>query len=375
MAATDVCRKFLAIALRGALVVAALLALLLVLPPQARAGRWDWSGSIGFDYVNLVGADNPQRIANAGMLIEWAQKVTVDVSDRLAVNAKVCTSCHGFAVDQAYAEIRLHRLANIEAGRINVPFGDYYLRHDPANDVHPSKPLPYAMGGMLRFRNDQFNLSVIPMPYSDQGASLFGDIWIHDATQIWYSIYLVNGFRAPTPRDFSFQAQTDNSGLGSDNNGSLSWGGRVSFARKAVSFGGSYLKGTYDPASRFEYAAWGVDLALEAAGITLRSEYLQRDTDVLAAEELGRLRKRGFYVQVEIPVERRVGIVGLFDGLLREGPSLGTEIDAQSGIVRWSLGLNISPAIQYTFRLAYDHWRFTDFEDTDVWHAGVVVAY
>lgn len=375
MAATEARRMLLGFALRGALLVAPLLALFLALPPEARAGRWDWSGSAAFDYMNLAGADNPQRIANAGMLLEWAQKVTVDVSDRLSVNAKVCTSCHGFAVDQAYAEIRVHTLVNIEAGRINVPFGDYYLRHDPANDVLPSKPLPYAMGGMLRFRSDQFNLGVIPMPYSDQGASLFGDIWINDANQIWYSIYLVNGFRAPAPRDFSFQTQTDNSGLGSDNNGSLSWGGRVSFAREAVSLGGSYLKGSYDPESRFEYAAWGVDLALKAAGIKVRSEYLERDTDVLTAEGPARLTKKGFYIQAEVPLERRLGVVGLLDGLLREGPSLGTENDERSGIVRWSLGLNVSPAIQYTFRLAYDHWRFTDFEDADVWHAGVVVAY
>ena len=78
-------------------------------------------------------------------------------------------------------------------------------RHDPASDAFLSKPLPYAMGHMLRYQVDRFNLGVIPMPYVDNGASVFGDVWIRDALQIWYAAYAVNGFTSGTPRDFTFK--------------------------------------------------------------------------------------------------------------------------------------------------------------------------
>ena len=343
------------------------------LPPSASAARWDWSGSIAVD-EKLLDVDAPETQTNSGAIVEWAMKATVEVSQKVTANVKLCTSCHGITPDQAYAEIRFHPLLNLEAGRINVPFGDYYLRHDPASDALASKPLPYAMGQMVRFRADQFNLGVLPMPYSDQGASFFGDVWIRDSIQAWYALYLVNGFRSPTPRDFNFKNQVADGGF-IDNNGEPSWGARVSLAEERVSLGGSYLRGSYDPAGRFDYDARGVDLGVLLGGIQLRSEYLERNTDVQVDGERSRLVKRGFFVQVEAPAGRHVRFVGRFDGLLRKGDPLGTENDESSGIGRWTAGVNIAPAIDYVFRLDYEYWRFTDFADVRVAHIGVVVSY
>lgn len=317
---------------------------------------------------------NPQDITKWGTLVELALKATVDVSDHVTANVKACTSCHGITVDQAYAEIRAHSLANFEVGRINVPFGDYYLRHDPASDVLQSKPLPYSMGQMLRFRADQFNLGVIPMPYSDQGVSFFGDVWIKDSVQWWYSLYAVNGFRANTPRDFLFKSQVDDASF-TDNNDSPAWGARLSVAQDLLSIGGSYLRGAYDPDSKYDYYAWGVDLALRLGTTQLRSEYVERDTEVLVEEGRDNLIKKGFYVQAEQPVGRYLTFVGRFDGLLREGDALGTENDLSSGILRWTLGVNVSPTIDYSIRLGYEYWRFTDFRDVNVLHLGAVIAY
>lgn len=347
--------------------------ILLGLLPLVMAARWDWSGSVSVDQ-KIMDVEKPEQLAKAGTVVEVALKATVDVSDHLTASVKVCTSCHGATVDQAYAEIRAHPLANVEAGRINVPFGDYYLRHDPGNDVLQSKPLPYSMGHMLRFQADQFNLGVIPAPYSDQGASLYGDLWIKDSIQWWYAIYVVNGFRAAQPRDFVFKNQLDDAGF-TDNNDDPAWGARLSVSQDILTMGGSYLRGAYDPASDYDYSAWGVDLALRLGNVQLRSEYLERDTEILVEESRDNLLKKGFYLQAESPLGRYLTLVGRFDGLLREGDPLGTANDQSSGVVRWTLGVNVSPTVDYSFRLGYEYWRFTDFRDVSVVHLGAVVAY
>ena len=340
----------------------------------ASADRWDWSGSLTLDYKKLLKVDDPEAFGNPGAVVEWAQKVTVDASNEVTLNAKVCSSCHGLTIDQAYAEIRPHRLLNVEVGRINVPFGDFYLRHDPANGTFLSKPLPYAMGHMVR--ETQFNLSVIPMPYVDNGASFFGDVWIKDTNQIWYAVYFVNGFRSGSsaPKDFAFKEQTSTEGF-NDNNNDLATGARMSFARGSFSLGGSYLRGAYDSASRFDFHAWGVDAAVTVMGVRLRSEYLQRRTDVAGANG-GRMDmwKKGFYAQAELPLGARFMGVARLDGLLREGPAVGV-LDESSGIVRATLGLNIMPTVDVGIRTAVEHWRFTDFTDVNVLRLGTVITY
>jgi hypothetical protein len=80
-------------------------------------------------------------------------------------------------------------------------------------------------------------------------------------------------------------------------------------------------------------------------------------------------------VQAETPVGRHLTFVGRFDGLLREGDPLGTDNDFLSSILRWTLGVNVSPVVDYAFRIDYEYWRFTDFRDVSVVHVGAVVAY
>ena len=357
---------------RAAIPAAAVL--LATMPTAAVAARWNWSGSGTLDYLRLLPAHGADALVLAGANAEWSLKATVEASEKVSITARLCTACHGLTVDQAYAEIKLAPHANLQAGRFTVPFGDFYQRYDPASDVFLSEPLPYAMGHMLRFQPDHFNLGVVPMPYADQGASFFGDVWIHDQLQIWYALYGVNGFRSGSPQDFTFWEQWSNRGV-NDNNGDLSCGGRIALARGAVAAGGSYLRGAYDPQSKFDYTVWGLDGSVRLPGGQLRAEYLSRHTEVLEAGTPGILRKSGFYAQVEAPVRKTVALVARFDGLLREGPPLGTDNDASSGIVRWTVGVNVSPSIDYGIRLQYEFWRLTDFADKDVLHVGMVVTY
>ena len=342
--------------------------------PCGAAARWTWSGSGVVDFKQIYRAPDASTLGKHGAIVEWAIKPNVEISEKVSATARVCTSCHGITIDQAYVEVRLKREVNLEAGRINVPFGDYYLRHDPASDALLSKPLPFEMGHMLRYQPTQFNLGVLPMPYVDSGASLFGDVWIGNELQIWYGAYAANGFRSQTARDFTFTDQVSTAGF-EDNNDRLSWGGRLALARGSYTAGGSYMRGAYDPAGAFDYDIWGVDGSARIAGFQLRAEYLERDTEVSDAAAVRTLTKKGFYGQIESPAWRRLSAAWRIDGLLREGPSLGTDNDESSGILRWALCASFSPALEYSIRAQYEHWRFTDFADADVVHVGLVVTF
>ncbi len=98
--------------------IAVLFATLLSSP--AESARWNWSGAITLDHLNLLDepVEGEDLVAKSGATVEWSLRTTVDVSDQLTVSTRVCTSCHGVTVDQAYAEIRMHPQFNLEAGRI-----------------------------------------------------------------------------------------------------------------------------------------------------------------------------------------------------------------------------------------------------------------
>lgn len=356
-------------------VVCALLAA--AAPNDARAARWNWSGSFVLDHKVILDApEDEEPLAKLGTVAQWSLKVNVDVSERVSASGRLCVACHGLTVNHAYAEVRLAPLANVDAGRIEVPFGDFYLRQDPANDAFLSKPLPYAMGHMLRYQSDRFNLGVVPIPYVDQGVSLFGDVWIRDVWQIWYAVYGVNGFQSGTPRDFTFKDQLGDGGF-SDNNDEPSWGARLAFARGPFTAGGSFLRGVYDPDGNYDYTAFGFDASVWVRGVQLRGEYVARENHVFLLDTGGRglLRKKGFYVQAESPVVRKLQLVGRVDGLLRQGAPLATDNDESSGIVRVTGGLAVLPGPDYALRLQFEHWRFTDFVDSNVLRLGVVVSY
>jgi hypothetical protein len=160
-----------------------------------------------------------------------------------------------------------------------------------------------------------------------------------------------------------------------DNNGELSWGGRLVLAQGSVAAGASYLQGDYDPQAEFNYEVWGVDASVYAFGAQLRAEYLERMTEVLEDNERASFKKKGFYAQLEAPVEPRLALVGRFDGLLREGVAVGTVNDEASAIIRWTVGVNVMPTLDYAFRLHFEHWRFTDFDNTNVLHFGTLITY
>lgn len=343
--------------------------------PSAQAARWAFSGTASLQYRDLLEVPDEEPLGKLGAVAEWSMKARVEVSEHVAASARLCSACHGLTVNHAFAEIRLAPRLTLEAGRIEVPFGDFWQRQDPASDAFLSKPLPYAMGHMLRYQADRMNLGVLPIPYVDEGATLSADWWFRDAVQLWVAAWGVNGLQSGTPRDFTFKNQLGDGGY-SDNNDEPSWGGRVSLGWRDFTGGASFLRGAYDPDADFDYTVWGVDGSARVRGVQLRGEYVARENDVVDAGGARRLlRKKGFHVQAESPEVRHVSLVGRVDGLLRQGPPLGTVNDESSGLVRWTGGVNVAPGLDWAVRLQFEHWRFTDFVDSDVVRFGILTSY
>src|SRR4029077_10699995 len=139
-----------------------------------------------------------------GFTLEANEKVSIDVSEHLSANVKVCFGCHGFELDMAYADYRFADELNLRVGRFSPAFGGFNLRHDVANHKRSKKPLPYDMGRMLRLR--AWNLGVLPSPFPDNGIEVGGTHWFGDTTQFDYAVYAIEGFKTNQahPLDFPF---------------------------------------------------------------------------------------------------------------------------------------------------------------------------
>jgi hypothetical protein len=325
-----------------------------------------------------------------GLTTEIALKVDADVSDELSFSGKVCHGCHGFEVDRAYVDYAPHDLFNVKAGRVPVPFGEFNTRHDPSNHKTSSKPLPYAMGHMARYQSNQFNLGVLPVPYVDQGAVVYGNAWPTDFLQLYYAGYVVAGFKGTN--DFDFIRQR--SPYYVDNNRDVAVGGRALLTVVDaptlpdwlidLSLGASLMNGAYDDASRLKYWIAGSDLTLRLRWLTLRAEYAMRRTDIDTSVsgyiyEPGDnfITKAGFYVEIEHPLGSIVEAVYRFDGLDRRGVPLpgNTITSTNSRIRRYTQGINFLLTTAFKLKLGYEYWWFSEFKDIHVGHSSIVGTF
>jgi hypothetical protein len=181
------------------------LALVAMLSAPALAFDVTFAGSASVDYRYVSGPTpqtNPSPFGIAGLTAEVAQKVVAEVGHNVSFTVKACGGCHGLEVDQGYGEFRYRSFLNVRAGRINVPFGEFSVRHDPTNFSTPSKPMPYAMGDMLLYTSQGFNLGVVPAPWVDNGLEVFGSLPLGGTTQLDYTVFVVKGFAGDNDLDF-----------------------------------------------------------------------------------------------------------------------------------------------------------------------------
>ena len=358
-----------------------LLALLISSP--AWAADYVFSGSGALDYRGvLAGAGGPQSNPTLGidsMVYELSHKTVVDVTERLSVSVKLCFGCHGLEVDQGYAELHIHDLVNLRVGRINVPIGEFNVRHDPANYTTPSKPLPYAMGDMLHYTRDAFNLGVVPTPYSDDGIEIFGGGSV-DGLLIDYTVYAVKGFAGQN--DFDFQATR----RFTDNNSTPAGGARVVASVGPFSIGGSFAGGTYDANDKLAYYIFGGEAYARFDRLVLRGEYIVRRTDIDTTAPGYQFTiqepyfiKKGWYAQADYDANEYVSLIYRWDGVRREGvPLPGSELDQViTQALRHTVAIAARPWGGILFKGGYEFWQFsgTPYPDAHVVRVGVVYSY
>ncbi|MFZ4737816.1 MAG: porin [Bradymonadia bacterium] len=352
------------------------------------------AGSIYVNQPTLISpADGDEERAllsdtNYGLNAEVAFKVVADVDEHLSASAKVCYGCHGFMADMAYFDWSIYDALNVRAGRFPVPFGEFYLRHDPANHRSATKPLPYEMGRMLR--RTQYNLAVLPEPYPDNGVELFGTVR-GEVVEFSYSAYAVAGLKGDAATgDLDFiRSRTE---YVADNNRTPSVGGRVTFAFpnlpgsdwRWVALGASAMWGHYDDDGELSYLLGGIDFYTRYDRLNLRSEVLFRRTEI--ADEPDRYRQAledlfhqrdGFYVEVDGPLASRFEWLARVDGFRRAGPLLRSSAlsSTDSSILRYTAGINVLPVSGMKLKLEYEYWDFSEFDAAQIIHTGLVGTF
>lgn len=385
-------RRRRALALTAA---AAALALAAFGPRVGRSTELGFAGSVQLDYLAVPTDARPRDFVFDGFTTELSMKLSVDVSDALSAQVKTCYGCHGFEIGAAHVDFRPVDALRIRAGRFVPTFGDFPLRHDPANHLTSDKPLPYDMGRMLRLR--EFNMSVLPAPYVDQGVEVSFSQRLGDAVDLDLHAYLIGGLRAGNePTDVDFIQSRSRELYYVDNNSEPTVGGRVAASvllgdDAALTLGASGMYGTYDPDARLELLVLGADLVLRIARWALRAEVVLRRTEMaLGADPESTFRygpgadgrydpyalKEGFYVESTFPIGHAVEVVGRVDGLRRRGNvPLTSPLRSDSALVRYTLGGNLLLHDGWRLKLSGEFYDFSDFDDELGLHLGVVGAF
>jgi len=353
----------------------------------------NFAGSAQLDYLAVPTTLRARGITFDGFTTELALKLAVDFSDNFSASVKICYGCHGFETNMAYVDMRLADQLNIRVGRMNPAFGDFPLRHDPANHRANSKPLPYDMGRMLRLR--EWNLGILPAPYVDNGLQLSGTHWFGSDTQVDYAAYVVSGLKG---NDDGFDVDFVQSRSGAlyyvDNNSEPAVGGRVGLTVNLSDYtsgtiGVSGMYGHYDPSGNLSYAIVGLDLYFRIDALVLRGEYLLRRTEfALGSEPESRFRfaftdlsrnffiKDGFYIEAEYPFTDWFEAFYRFDGLRRTGNVPRTSpLSDVSAVLRHTAGANFLLRRGVRVKISTEVWDFSDFDDEVHIHTGVVANF
>ena len=177
----------------------------------------NFAGSIQLDYMAVPSEKTGRQLGLDGATAEVSLKLAMDFSKKISANVKMCVACHGVEIGMAYFDLRVTDEMNVRVGRFTPAFGEFPVRHDPANHRTSDKPLPYDMGRMLR--TQEFNSGVLPAPWVDNGIELNGTHFFGKNLQTDYAIYAIGGPRAGAdPIDFDFKLSRSGEAYYVDNN-------------------------------------------------------------------------------------------------------------------------------------------------------------
>lgn len=387
---------------RAALMLAFSAVVVLALESRPAVGQdRNFAGSVQSSYLYVYDDDNkdPEKRAREraldGFTTELSIKLAVDFDKHISTNVKLCFGCHGFEIDMAYVDLTVVDELRFRAGRFNPSFGEFPLRHDPANHRTVDKPLPYDMGRMVRL--NEWNMGVLPAPYVDNGLEINGTHWFGYSFQLDYAAYAVGGLRGDNAgTDVNFKLSRSGNSYYVDNNSRPTGGGRLAMtldlsdAETTFTLGGSGMYGLYDPAGKLDYWLAGTDFYARIKMFELRAEYLLRRTEMSLGDDpnskfkygpnaKGKFDryslKDGFYVEALMPVAPRVELVGRFDGLRRFGNVLSdSPLSKNARVLRYTVGTDVS--VGYGVRVKFDveYYDFNNFRDELVGTLGVAAV-
>jgi hypothetical protein len=358
--------------------LAIVLAALLALVSPASALEKNFAGSAQLDYHFVPTNRDAKAFPKAfdGFTMEFAGKLAVDFSERVSANMKVCYGCHGFEADMMYFDLRVADELNFRIGRFSPTFGAFNLRHDPANHRLSDKPLPYDMGRMLRMR--QWNMSVLPSPFPDNGIEINGSKYFGSSLQLDYALYGVTGFKADArPTDIDFKLSRTPATYYVDNNARPTAGGRLALTLKLgeasdATLGASSMFGTYDPENQETYLILGTDLSLRLDKTNIRFEYLGRRTTFdttnrtafkyVVADKRGDFSmKHGGYAEIEHALTPELDLIGRVDGMYRVGNlEAASELTRRSSVFRYTIGTAYAIERGLRIKLSTELWEFSD---------------
>ncbi len=348
----------------------------------------NFSGSVQLDYLGVASERVGRDLALDGATVELSLKLTVDFDDQVSSNVKVCVACHGIELGMAFFDIRQSDLLNFRVGRFTPKFGNFPLRHDPANHRTSDKPLPYDMGRMLR--SDEWNMSILPAPWVDNGVELSGTKFIGDTSRFDYALYAIGGAKGNDDAlDFDYIQSRSRDRYYVDNNSRPSLGARLSGSIGftddfTLSLGASAMAGHYDPANKLSYFIGGADLIFQYKRIFWRSEYLVRRTEMsLGDDPGGRFKygpgeagvfdrffiKDGFYSEIEYPATDKIDLIARWDGMRRLGNvSAQSRLRSESAILRYTAAMAYRLKVGIRVKVSAELYDFSDFEDEAAFH-------
>jgi hypothetical protein len=367
---------------------------LLATPALADGFERNFVGSVQFDYMAVPTTSIAHKLGFDGATTELSLKLAQDFGPHVSSSVKLCVACHGLEVGMAFFDLRVADELNFRVGRFTPGFGEFPLRHDPANHATSDKPLPYDMGRMLH--RAEWNEGVLPSPWVDNGLEVNGTHFFGDSAQVDYSAYAVSGPRTASSdaADFDFIQSRSGQTYYVDNNSRPVVGGRfawsLTFDDLRLSAGASLMTGTYDPDTHLKFRIYGAHAVVRYGNITLRGEFVRRRTEMaLGDDPATRFKygprsdgtynpyfvKDGFYTELEAPLVWRIGAVLRWDGLhrvgnvLRTGPS--STLSENAGILRYTAGATIGIRGALRIKLSGEFYDFRDYSNEIAVHLGV----
>ncbi len=317
----------------------------------------------------------------------------------LSVRVQSCVTCHSegskgsrielveavSVLDLLYSNEKEGVKAHVQAGRFIVPFGAIASKVHPATMQTVTRPLMYDMGhGVHR---NEIGPSVLPMPYSDEGAMVHFATPIIEEVNATFDAYLVNGLQGDSSGLAFFYDSRDYV----DNNSQPAFGGRATVGSKSIRLGGSYMTGQFNDAVGSGLSAKELDYQIIGADLTVRHQDLIRFQAEFAMRYSDRIdfsqalvredHTQGINLETQIRLleDPPVSLIARYDMIEQKGdlpPITSSLSKSEFSVDRMTWGFSFGLPGGSGLILSHEHWKMPgNLEDVDVFGGRWTVSY